>query len=145
MEYRRNARVPLHGDDGEAAFDIQLYRLHGDPREPSASVERRALPQGGTSDACYEVQAIVEPGETRSQVTLYCNHREFSELEYGARLCIAVAEHILSQRRDGERYPCYITDLDLSGMHGSGRSQTVQLLRYKARLEAALNAALAQL
>lgn len=145
VEYRRNARVSLHGDDGEAAFDIQLYRLHGDPGEPSASVERRPLPQGGTSDACYEVQAIVEPGETRSQVTLYCNHREFSELEYGARLCIAVAEHILSQRRDGERYPCYITDLDLSGMHGSGRSQTVQLLRYKARLEAALNAALAQL
>ena len=53
-----------------------------------------------------------------------------------------MARAIISRRRDGERYPCYITDLDLTGLHGGGRSQTVQYLRYKARLEAALNAAI---
>ncbi|HCW94360.1 MAG TPA: hypothetical protein DHU88_00780, partial [Pseudomonas sp.] len=75
-------------------------------------------------------------------VTLYCNHQEFSGLEYGARLFTAVAEYILSQRRNRERYPCYITDLDLSGLRGRGQGQTVHYLRYKARLEAALNQAL---
>ncbi len=89
------------------------------------------------------MQAIVEAGDNgRSQVTLYCNQQEFSGLEYGNDLFAAVTRTIVARRRDGERYPCYITDIDLSGLHGNGRSQTVQYLRYKSRLEAALNAAM---
>ena len=97
-----------------------------------------------TLDApAHDVQAIVEPGEQgRLRITLYCNHREFSALEYGAGLFAAVAGEILAQRRHAERYPCYITDLDLSALHDVGPAQTVQHLRYKARLERALNAAL---
>jgi adenylate cyclase class 1 len=82
------------------------------------------------------------PGHKRSHVTLYCNHREFSELEYAGDLFAAVAQHILAQRRDGARYPCYITDLDLSAVLGEGHMQSVHYLRYKSRLEAALNQAL---
>ena len=82
------------------------------------------------------MQAIVEPLDAdRVHVTLYCNHREFSELEYGGELFASVARHILSQRSEAERYPCYITDLDLSRVLGEGHAQTVHYLRYKAELE----------
>lgn len=145
MAFRRSAQSALRDAEEETALDIQLYRIHAAQAEQPPRVERRALPQAQLSGAYHDVQAIIEPGEARSQVTLYCDQQEFSQTEYGARLFSAVAEHILALRRGAERYPCYITDLDLSGLHGSGRSQTVQYLRYKSRLEAALNAALAQL
>jgi len=109
-------------------------------------IERRPSPRENVGDPFYDVQAIVEHSERgRSRVTLYCNHQEFSSLEYGAELFAAVAHFILAQRRGAERYPCYITDLDMSGLHGTGRAQTVQYLRYKAHLEAALNQALESL
>ena len=47
----------------------------------------------------------------------------------------AVARHILNQRRGAERYPCYITDLDLSRILGDGQAQTIHYLRYKAEFE----------
>lgn len=142
MLYRRRAQQP---SQTEELVDptILFYRIQpGHGTQPS-QLERRPTPQGEVNDPFYDVQAIVESGENgRSQVTLYCNHQEFSGMEYGAELFAAVALTIISRRREGERYPCYITDLDLTGLHGSGRSQTVQYLRYKSRLEAALNAAI---
>lgn len=113
-----------------------------------------AAPQSAISHPFYDVQAIVEqadghngwspgmPSLQRTHVTLYCNHREFSELEYAGDLYAAVAQHILAQRREGARYPCYISDLDLSAVLGEGHMQSVHYLRYKSRLEAALNQAL---
>ncbi|MCY1276096.1 hypothetical protein D9M70_247510 [compost metagenome] len=101
------------------------------------------MPESAVSHPFYDVQAILEPtAGGRLQVTLYCNHREFSELEYGAGLYQAVARHILAQRSGSERYPCYLTDLDLSRVLGKGQLQSIHHLRYKARLEAALNQAL---
>ncbi len=55
-----------------------------------------------------------------------------------------MARHILDRRRGQERYPCYITDLDLSAMREGGELQTVHFLRYKQSLEQALNRALAE-
>lgn len=53
-----------------------------------------------------------------------------------------MARHILAQRREGERYPCYITDLDLSGSATSAAAQTLHHLHCKTELESALNRAL---
>ena len=95
------------------------------------------------SQPFYDVQAIVEPGSgQRAYISLYCNHREFSELEHGDNLYSAVARHILAQRREEQRYPCYITDLDLSALLGERQPSVVHYLRYKASLEEALNSAL---
>lgn len=91
------------------------------------------------------MQAIIgkaAPGQV--QVSLYCNQREFSELEYGNQLFSAVAQEIVGQRREPERYRCYITDLDLSGLLGDMQSSSIVYLRYKASLERALNDALEQ-
>ncbi len=63
--------------------------------------------------------------------------------EYGDALFDTVARHILSRRHAQERYPCYLTDMDLSRKFSDGRSiQTIHYLHYKQRLERALNDAL---
>jgi len=142
VSYRRTTQLPFE-ENHLAAMDILFYRIQPPAPDRPLAIERRPAPREEASDPFYDIQAIVEPSEKgRSQVTLYCNHQEFSSLEYGTELFAAVARFILAQRRAGERYPCYITDLDLSGLHGTGRTQTVQHLRYKAQLEAALNQAL---
>ncbi len=145
VSYRRNTQLPFE-ESRLAAMDILFYRLMTPAAGETVNIERRPPPRENVGDPYYDVQAIVEHSERgRSRVTLYCNHQEFSSLEYGAELFAAVAHFILAQRRGAERYPCYITDLDMSGLHGTGRAQTVQHLRYKAHLEAALNQALKSL
>ncbi|MNQ37984.1 Adenylate cyclase [compost metagenome] len=137
--YRRNAQLPLDSPQLPPAPEIFYYEVVNQGRQ----LERRIAPTAAVSHPFYDVQAIVEPAEQGMvHVTLYCNHREFSELEYGAGLFAAVARHILAQRREAERYPCYITDLDLSRVPGKGQAQTVHYLRYKVELEERLNRAL---
>ncbi|MFI8609360.1 class I adenylate cyclase [Pseudomonas sp. NPDC077649] len=141
--YRRNAMLPLDSGDAGPALEILYYQLLPAAPLRAQRLERRPPPQAPVSHPFYDVQAILEPGDGRQpHVTLYCNHREFSELEYGRELYRAVARHILAQRAGGERYPCYITDLDLSALLASQQAQTVHYLRYKSELEDALNAAL---
>lgn len=55
-----------------------------------------------------------------------------------------VARQIIEQRHGTERYRCYITDLDLSGLLAEGLGSSILYLRYKGELEQALNEALAQ-
>lgn len=141
--YRRNALLPLDVPIPPAALEVLYYEVLPAPPQRARHLERRTPPQASVSHPFYDVQAIVEPADqAHVHVTLFCNHREFSELEYGADLFAAVARHILAQRRTSERYPCYITDLDLSRILGDGQAQTIHYLRYKAELEAALNNAL---
>ncbi|MDR8013350.1 class I adenylate cyclase [Ectopseudomonas guguanensis] len=143
--YRRNAMLPLDGSDNQPPLEILYYQLLPAAPLRAQRLERRPAPESQVSHPFYDVQAIVEPGDGRQRhVTLYCNHREFSELEYGRELYRAVAQHILAQRAGGERYPCYITDLDLSAVLAGQQAQTVHYLRYKNELEDALNAALQQ-
>lgn len=141
--YRRNALLPLDDPLPPAALEVLYYEVLPAPPQRARQLERRPPPQAPVSHPFYDVQAIIEPADqAHVHVTLYCNHREFSELEYGADLFAAVARHILAQRRTSERYPCYITDLDLSRILGDGQAQTIHYLRYKSELETALNNAL---
>lgn len=142
--YRRNTLLPLDNLPAHQPLDVLYYQLLPDGPLRAQRLERRPAPLSAISHPFYDVQAIVEPGDgqKRTHVTLYCNHREFSELEYAGDLYAAVAQHILAQRREGARYPCYITDLDLSAVLGDRHMPSVHYLRYKSRLEAALNQAL---
>ncbi|MBV6824742.1 class I adenylate cyclase [Pseudomonas sp. PD9R] len=144
IQYRRDALLPM-----DAAHPMSLDTLYSQllPSGPGRArrVEARPAPQTPVNKPFYDVQAIVgkaAPGKV--QVTLYCNQREFSELEHGDRLFSVVAREIVGQRRETERYRCYITDLDLSGLLGDGQSSSNLYLRYKADLERALNEALDQ-
>ncbi len=127
------------------SLDTLYYHLLPSGPVRARRVEARPAPQTPVNKPFYDVQAIVgkaAPGQV--QVTLYCNQREFSELEHGDQLFSVVAREIVEQRRETERYRCYITDLDLSGLLGDGQSSSILYLRYKADLERALNEALEQ-
>ncbi|UVE17663.1 class I adenylate cyclase [Pseudomonas sp. LS44] len=141
--YRRNATLALDDPLPPLPLEVLYYQILPAPPLRAQRVEPRLQPDAAISHPFYDVQAIVEPAAAqRVQVTLYCNHREFSELEYGADLYHAVARHILAQRSGNLRYPCYLTDIDLSRVFGDGAIQSIHYLRYKIRLEAALNQAL---
>ncbi|MDQ0123872.1 adenylate cyclase class 1 [Pseudomonas lini] len=145
IQYRRDALLPI-----DAARPLSLDTLYFQlmPSGPvrARRVEARPAPQTSVNEYFYDVQAIVgnaAPGPV--QITLYCNQREFSELEHGDQLFSVVAREIVGQRRERARYRCYITDLDLSGLLGDGQRSSNLYLRYKADLERALNEALEQI
>ncbi len=83
-------------------------------------------------------QVMVDRKEEDVVFTLYCEDREFSNLEYGDRIYQEVARYVISLRKSGESYPIYITDLDLSStlLDVSIESvQTVHYLHYKKIIE----------
>lgn len=144
IQYRRDALLPM---DTAPPLNLETlyYQLLPSGQLRARRVEARPAPLTPANKPFYDVQAIVgkaAPGKV--QVTLYCNQREFSELEHGDQLFSVVAREIIEQRRETERYRCYITDLDLSGLLGDGQSSSNLYLRYKADLERALNEALEQ-
>lgn len=142
--FRRAAQLPL-GESSVDRLQMSWYEVFtGAPGQP-AGVVRRHPPQPAPGSPYYDVQAIVQRDDRGLvQVVLYCDQQEFSQLELGEELYQAVARHILARRAGGERYPCYLTDLDISAVLRDG-AHTVQYLRYKTRLERLLNQALAQL
>ncbi|WP_095093213.1 class I adenylate cyclase [Pseudomonas sp. Irchel 3A5] len=144
LVYRRSAMLPV-GDTAASTFlETLYYQIMPSGAGRARRIEPRSAPTA-TSKSFYDVQAIVEeasPGQV--SVTLYCDNNEFSELEHGDQLFSVVARQILERRTEPERYRCYITDLDLSGLLDDARGQTILYLRYKAQLEKSLNDAMAQ-
>ncbi|MGC5699294.1 class I adenylate cyclase [Pseudomonas sp. NFXW11] len=143
--YRREALLPMSDSLGVKPLDTLYLQILPSGTGRARRVEARPAPPTPVDKAFYDVQAIIgkaAPGQV--QVSLYCNQREFSDLEYGDQLFSAVAQEIVGQRREPERYRCYITDLDLSGLFGDVQSPSIVYLRYKASLERALNDALEQ-
>ncbi|WP_339415124.1 MULTISPECIES: class I adenylate cyclase [unclassified Pseudomonas] len=144
--YRRNALSPLDQQDPLGAVQIMYYQLLPSGSGRARSIEPRPAPVNLANKPFYDVQAIIgkaAPGQVG--ITLYCNQREFSELEFGDQLFAVVAQQIVGQRQETERYRCYITDLDLSGLLGDVQSPSNLYLRYKAELELSLNEALSQI
>ena len=144
--YRRDALSPLDPQQPLGAVQILYYQLLPSGSNRARGIEPRPAPQNPANKPFYDVQAIIgkaAPGQVG--ITLYCNQREFSELEFGDRLFAVVAQEIVGQRRETERYRCYITDLELSGLLGDVQSPSNLYLRYKAELERSLNQALSQI
>jgi adenylate cyclase class 1 len=144
--YRRDALSPLDPQQPMSAVQTLYYQLLPSGSGRARGVEPRPAPLTPANKPFYDVQAIIgkaAPGQV--SITLYCNQREFSELEFGDQLFTVVAQEIVGQRREPERYRCYITDLDLSGLLGDVQSPSNLYLRYKAELERSLNEALSQI
>ncbi|MHA6198277.1 class I adenylate cyclase [Pseudomonas wadenswilerensis] len=141
--FRRNARLPM--DEQQAhPLDTLYYRLLPSGSGRARQVEPWQAPELALDLPYYEVQAIIQAaGDNALHVTLYCNQKEFSELDHGDQLYAVVAREIIEQRRDAQRYRCYITDLDLSDLLADGQDSTLLYLRYKQDLERVLNQALA--
>ncbi|WP_439863727.1 class I adenylate cyclase [Pseudomonas antarctica] len=144
--YRREALSPLDSQQPLGEVQILYYQLLPSGGLRARGIEARQAPSNPANKPFYDVQAIIgkaAPGQVG--ITLYCNQREFSELEFGDQLFAVVAREIVGQRQETERYRCYITDLDLSGLLGDVQSPSNLYLRYKAELELSLNEALSQI
>lgn len=145
LMYRRGAMLPLEDPLDIPSLPTLYYRILPDGAGRARRTEQRQAPVLKVDKAFYDVQAIVEQASSGLvSVTLYCNNKEFSELEFGEHLFAVVVQEILERRSEAERYRCYITDLDLSGLLSEQRGQTILFLRYKARLEKSLNEAMEQ-
>ncbi|MEN0038285.1 MAG: class I adenylate cyclase [Cellvibrio sp.] len=132
------------------AKDIVIYEITGNVKQQQGTAERRHLQTDLSQLHFINIKAIAElDSEQELRFTIFCNEQEFSTLAYGDELFKAVASYIIRRRQRGERYPCYITDLDLSLCHETIAQQTgVQLGHYlhlKSELEKKLNLALAAL
>jgi len=68
-------------------------------------------------------------------------------MEHGKELFNVVATYVIEQRANGQKYPIYITDIDISrellGHVESDKLQTIHYLNYKKRIEDKLNQAIA--
>lgn len=141
LQYRRFASESINPAEFELPYQVEYYRLHSNNNQQITAAER-INPRWPEQDSFFSVQAIYG---SSGQLTLYCNQREFTELEYGANLYEEVATAILSVRHTGERYPCYITDLDLSQQMAEQELQTSRFLKKKAELELRINQAMQNL
>lgn len=122
-------------------FPILFYELV--KRERQNSIELRQVDDQTDDGRYHQVHALVEAIGTEYSYTIYCNHEEFSQHVHGDKLFMKVALYLMSQRQNSEKYPLYITDIDLTGFEQRGTQlHTVFYLQQKALLEQRLNAAL---
>ena len=129
-------------ESGEIEYYQIIQRTGMRPR-----LERQNISPFRHSRAYFGVQVIGDVlEENRTVLTMYCDDREFSTLEFGDQLFQEVARYVLSKRGSGQTYPIYITDIDLArgllGVDAGQGLQTVHFLNYKKRIEVRLNQAL---
>ena len=98
----------------------------------------------------FKIQVIADvnnDGSRRYQI--FANDKEFSSYEHGQDIYRKVAEEVVSTRRNHQRYPIYITDIDLSQELRDAESnnglQITQLLKFKQEIERRLNQAITAL
>ncbi len=127
-------------------YPVEFYRF--DPAsEPESWLARRVdIATDLKNLNFFSIQAIIVSSTDQAmEFSFYCDDQEFHSLDYGDKIYRRVASYILARRRQAERYPCYITDLDLSRLDTSGSNSAKQVCDYltiKNKLERELNHAL---
>lgn len=129
---------------------IMFYEIMAAKKELPIHAVNKGILKRLDADKFYNVQAIVEHSKKGEVLyTIFCNHKEFSQLEHGSKIFEMAAQYILSMRPSQSRYPIYITDLDLSNSNTQGektkRLQISQYIAQKQMIESRLNEALFKL
>lgn len=79
----------------------------------------------------------------RVAYTIYVDDNEFSSMEHGRDVFKQATGCVQQRRKSGERYPIYITDMDVPpaalGCPTLAQLQTIYLLKYRDKIEAILN------
>ncbi len=126
---------------------LEIYKVRKG-RKKNYRFERQA-PNVDRPMRYFNVQVIGDLVNQNATFTVYCNDEEFSSLDHGKVLFKEVARYVLRQRDSGQRYPIYITDVDLSptllGARRTDKVQAIDYLKYKKRIEEKLNKELARL
>ncbi len=95
----------------------------------------------------FNIQVIGSPDDEHHSLTIFYEDVDFSYIEHDNNLFNVVPEYVIGKRASGQKYPIYITDIDISigliGQVKSDKLQTIQYLNYKKRIEDKLNQAIA--
>lgn len=148
----------------DSVLQRQYYQLAGLGGEPSSEVEVEYHQVSRDRQGQYHVVAreahtaferrgylnvqviAAQDDENRPSFTIYCQEMEFTSMEYGSDLFKAVASYVIKHRHGGQRYPIFITDLDLPSTmfedYAGSRAPTADFLNYKKSIETRLNEAL---
>lgn len=130
------------------ALEVEFYEAIKDENTGRRKLVQVHVDSGQRVRHYFKVQVIGEVlGMRQPSFTVYCNEVEFAGLTHGERLFSEVAAYVLQQRRSGQRYSIYITDIDgprsMFGGEPGRRVQTIHFLNYKKQIEQRLNDALA--
>lgn len=143
-------RNAFGGEQGGEVTQTQLefYEIVQSPHDKRYFLVRREPLRQPAGLGGFNIQVIGSSNEvSQSGVTIYCDEQEFSSMEFGADLYREVAKFVLQRRQSRQRYPIYITDLDLPAAMvgkdtGRGHVQTAVLLNYKRAIERQLSNAI---
>ena len=125
---------------------IYFYELT-QPAEQRITARQTPISQSVRQKSMFEVKAIAFSDDNEQVLyDFYCDDQEFSARSFNEQLFLVVAQFVLSRRNNGENYPIYITDLDLSLcnelLSANGELQISHYLDVKNTLEAKLNQAI---
>lgn len=119
---------------------LEIFRVRH--RHNKYELERQAVDVDRPMNY-FNVQVIGDMVNQNTAFTVYCNDEEFSSLDHGTALFKEVAHYVLRMRSSGQRYPIYITDVDLSptllGARRADKVLAIDYLKYKKRIEEKLN------
>lgn len=146
-------------DDFINAVVMKQHNLHANNIDSNYKIEYKELLNTGNN---YEIKnkkpsnssvkqhrfivtAFAEYNKNKElQFTIYCNEKEFSQKKLADNFYPSIAKYILSMRPSKQRYPCFISDLELaSNLLGDNTEiSTANYLRYKVFLETKINQSL---
>ena len=131
-------------NDHFGVYPIEFYSLIHDPSSHRYLAEPRHIVNDINDLNFFNIQVIIDVSYNNElYYSIYCDDQEFHQTELGDTLFKQVAAFILQQRHQGERYPCYITDLDLSHYRDRIAAehplQISHFLNLKRSIEAQLN------
>ncbi len=127
--------------DGSAQIKCEFFPIKKTVND-GFYVDLKNKPQISTKHNYFDIQVIGDVEDMKNTgFYFYCNGKEFSNLEFGNNVLREAVAYILSKRKQGERYPIYITDIDNNSALSNNyqRIQTVQLLNQKKAIEEKLN------
>lgn len=129
------------------SINLQYYQLQQSHNSYQA-LRKNPIADNGSA-YFFNVQALGNRDDDGQLLfNIYCDQQEFTELELGPDLYNAVARFILGRRQSQQRYPCHISDLDLSRCVDLAQGEVIQTCHYikhKLKLEKALNKAITNL
>lgn len=148
VEYRQNRH--RYGNKTVRERPIEYYEVQLPNKEESLRLRPIRPKEGLGKGRYFDVHAQVDyDAQNRLGFTLFCEQREFSQLEHGEQVYKALVRHLVSLRKHNKPYPVYITDIAISdrlhNQHFKQVLQTATYLDYKHKLETRLNQALAEL
>ena len=128
---RRQAQQVGH----EKQLKIRFYQIGRSKRQGNWIIRTERNLSDSKLSHYFNIQVIASEGMGGEPMyTFYCDNEEISPLEYGNKVLTAVARKILRHRSNEERYPSYITDLDISALTFSSQG-TCHHLKVKKELE----------